>query len=335
MPTRLLHDRRNDRSLLSARPRRLRRASAASAVAGRRAHRAAVRPQLRGRRARTACCTATPRRRRSCRRSSARRRSPPATCRWSRCTSTARAPACGACCAPSPSAQLPLTIFGVAHGAGAQSRRRRRMPCRRPRDREPRLALDQLPGRRRGGRARAHRARRRHDHAPHRRAARTAGTPDATARTRDGSSSSTAASSTTPTATPTTCRTGRDGRHAARHRSRISSSRTRSTPTTCASRRRRASTAASSSSRICATRSTRCTREGDPRGLDAPKMLSVGLHCRIVGRPGRIAALARFLDYVQRHDDVWVARRIDIARHWIATHPYAAGKKATRRRQAG
>jgi allantoinase len=68
--------------------------------------------------------------------------------------------------------------------------------------------------------------------------------------------------------------------------------------------------------------------EGDPRGLDAPKMLSVGLHGRIVGRPGRIAALARFLDYVQRHDDVWVARRIDIARHWIATHPYAADKKA-------
>jgi allantoinase len=62
--------------------------------------------------------------------------------------------------------------------------------------------------------------------------------------------------------------------------------------------------------------------EGDPRGLDAPKMLSIGLHCRIVGRPARIAALARFLDYVQQHDDVWVARRIDIARHWIATHPF-------------
>ena len=64
--------------------------------------------------------------------------------------------------------------------------------------------------------------------------------------------------------------------------------------------------------------------EGDPAGLDAPKMLSIGLHCRIAGRPGRLAALARFLDYVQRHDSVWIARRIDIARHWIATHPYAA-----------
>jgi putative urate catabolism protein len=61
--------------------------------------------------------------------------------------------------------------------------------------------------------------------------------------------------------------------------------------------------------------------EGDPRGLDRPKMLSIGLHARIVGRPARLAALARFLDHVQRHEDVWVARRIDIARHWQAVHP--------------
>jgi putative urate catabolism protein len=52
-----------------------------------------------------------------------------------------------------------------------------------------------------------------------------------------------------------------------------------------------------------------------------PKMLSVGLHCRLAGRPGRAAALARFLDYVQRHDRVWVARRLDIARHWLEVHP--------------
>ncbi|MEV0947518.1 allantoinase PuuE [Rhodococcus sp. NPDC049939] len=52
----------------------------------------------------------------------------------------------------------------------------------------------------------------------------------------------------------------------------------------------------------------------------APKMLSVGLHCRIVGRPGRIAALERFLDHVQSHDRVWVARRIEIARHWRDVH---------------
>jgi peptidoglycan/xylan/chitin deacetylase (PgdA/CDA1 family) len=57
-------------------------------------------------------------------------------------------------------------------------------------------------------------------------------------------------------------------------------------------------------------------------GGERPKMLSVGLHCRVAGRPGRTAALARFLDHVQTHRDVWVCRRIDIARHWHARHPY-------------
>ena len=65
-------------------------------------------------------------------------------------------------------------------------------------------------------------------------------------------------------------------------------------------------------------------REGDPAGLDRPKMLSIGLHCRLAGRPGRIAALARFLDYVDGHHKVWITRRIDIARHWQLTHPYQA-----------
>jgi putative urate catabolism protein len=55
-------------------------------------------------------------------------------------------------------------------------------------------------------------------------------------------------------------------------------------------------------------------------GETAPKMMSVGLHCRLVGRPGRAAALARFLDYVQKHDRVWLCRRIDIARHWHEHH---------------
>ena len=63
-------------------------------------------------------------------------------------------------------------------------------------------------------------------------------------------------------------------------------------------------------------------REGDPHGLNAPKMLSVGLHCRIVGRPGRIEALERFLDYILQYSGVWVCRRIDIAQHWINTHPH-------------
>jgi allantoinase len=62
--------------------------------------------------------------------------------------------------------------------------------------------------------------------------------------------------------------------------------------------------------------------EGDPNGLNRPKMLSVGLHCRLAGRPARAAALARFLDYVQQHNHVWVTRRIDIANHWHAWHPF-------------
>ena len=57
-------------------------------------------------------------------------------------------------------------------------------------------------------------------------------------------------------------------------------------------------------------------------GETAPKMLSIGMHCRLLGRPGRLRALQRFLDYVQSHDKVWIARRIDIAEHWIRTHPH-------------
>ena len=56
-------------------------------------------------------------------------------------------------------------------------------------------------------------------------------------------------------------------------------------------------------------------------GENAPKMMSVGLHCRLVGRPGRIAALQRFLDHVMNHDRVWICRRVDIAQHWHAHHP--------------
>lgn len=60
-------------------------------------------------------------------------------------------------------------------------------------------------------------------------------------------------------------------------------------------------------------------------GETAPKMMSVGLHCRLVGRPGRLASLERFLDYVQKHDRVWICRRVDIARHWHARHPFRRG----------
>ncbi len=58
--------------------------------------------------------------------------------------------------------------------------------------------------------------------------------------------------------------------------------------------------------------------EGDER----PAMLSVGMHCRLLGRPGRFRALQRFLDHLEKHDRVWICRRVDIARHWMETHPF-------------
>ena len=58
--------------------------------------------------------------------------------------------------------------------------------------------------------------------------------------------------------------------------------------------------------------------EGDER----PAMMSVGMHCRLLGRPGPFRALQRFLDHIEKHDRVWVCRRVDVARHWIAHHPY-------------
>jgi allantoinase len=59
-------------------------------------------------------------------------------------------------------------------------------------------------------------------------------------------------------------------------------------------------------------------------GAEHPSMMSIGMHCRLLGRPGRLRALQRFLDHVQSHDRVWVCRRIDIARHWQAQHPFDA-----------
>jgi len=57
-------------------------------------------------------------------------------------------------------------------------------------------------------------------------------------------------------------------------------------------------------------------------GASAPKMMSVGLHTRLIGRPGRIGALRQFLQHVRAHSDVWICRRVDIARHWFAQHPW-------------
>jgi putative urate catabolism protein len=62
-------------------------------------------------------------------------------------------------------------------------------------------------------------------------------------------------------------------------------------------------------------------------GATAPKMMSVGLHMRLAGRPGRAAGLARFLDHVLKHEGVWICRRVDIARHWMATHPYRGSSR--------
>ena len=57
-------------------------------------------------------------------------------------------------------------------------------------------------------------------------------------------------------------------------------------------------------------------------GEERPKMMSIGMHCRLLGRPGRFEALQRFLDHIEKHDRVWVCRRVDIARHWIDKHPF-------------
>ena len=57
-------------------------------------------------------------------------------------------------------------------------------------------------------------------------------------------------------------------------------------------------------------------------GTEAPKMLSIGMHCRLLGRPGRFRALQQFLDHIGSHDRVWICRRVDIARHWISRHPF-------------
>ena len=58
-------------------------------------------------------------------------------------------------------------------------------------------------------------------------------------------------------------------------------------------------------------------------GATNPKMMSVGLHCRLIGRPARFAGLVKFIDHVQKHEKVWIARRLDIAKHWIKLHPYS------------
>jgi len=55
-------------------------------------------------------------------------------------------------------------------------------------------------------------------------------------------------------------------------------------------------------------------------GRTSPKMMSVGLHCRIIGKPGRIQSLKKFLDYIIKHEDIWICKRVDIAKHWIKNY---------------
>ncbi len=69
-------------------------------------------------------------------------------------------------------------------------------------------------------------------------------------------------------------------------------------------------------------------------GAETPKLLNIGMHCRMLGRPARFRALQRFLDHVERHDRVWIARRIDIARHWKRVHPFDAAAAFTWERAA-
>ena len=64
-------------------------------------------------------------------------------------------------------------------------------------------------------------------------------------------------------------------------------------------------------------------------GAECPRMMSIGLHCRVVGRPGRAQALARFMDYVQSHEGVWLCRREEIAKHWRANFPMRRRERAT------
>ncbi len=61
-------------------------------------------------------------------------------------------------------------------------------------------------------------------------------------------------------------------------------------------------------------------------GEDHPTMMSIGMHCRLLGRPARFKALQRFLDHIEKHDRVWVCRRIDIAKHWIKEHPFKSSE---------
>jgi allantoinase len=130
----------------------------------------------------------------------------------------------------------------------------------------------------------------------------------------------TAASSTTATTTATTCRSGPRSAPPMAACCRIWSCPTRWMPTTCASPPRRASTPRTHFFDYLRDSFDVLYAEGRRH----PAMLSIGMHCRLLGRPGRFIALQRFLDHIEQFDRVWVCRRIDVARHWATRHPWQA-----------
>ena len=230
--------------------------------------------------------------------------------------------------------ELPLTVFGVGMALRAPPRAASARSCAAA-TRSPATACAGSTTRtcpRRSSASTWRAATAAHARADRRRSGRSAGTPAATARTRAAWSSSTAATSTTATTTATTCRSGPRSRRATARRRRTWSCPTRSTPTTCASSQAQGFNTGEHFFTYLRDSFDVLYAEGDPDGLDRPKMMSIGMHCRLLGKPGpdrRAAALPR--PRRSRTTRVWVARRIDIARHWRDdSTPSAAGRRVAR-----
>jgi peptidoglycan/xylan/chitin deacetylase (PgdA/CDA1 family) len=216
--------------------------------------------------------------------------------------------------------RLPLTVFGVAMALERNPEVAARDRRAGPRDRLPRLAVDPLSEHRRGDRARAH-ADRRREPAPGQRARLRSGWYTG----RDSPNTrrlvvehggflydSDYYGDDLPFWTAVTTADGRTHPHLI-------------VPYTLDANDMRFASAAGFAN---GTEFFEYLRDAFDvlyaEGAERPKMMSIGMHCRLLGRPGRLASLQRFLDHVARHDRVWICRRADIARHWIERHPYAA-----------
>ena len=208
--------------------------------------------------------------------------------------------------------KLPVTLFACARALGGQPAGRRGDRRHRLGHLRPRLSLDQAlrAGRSRG--ARPDRARRRADPRDHRQADARAGTAATRRpRTRGGSSSRMAGFSTTATPITTNCRIGcgsGDKPHLVIPYSL----------TTNDVKFGRGMFGPGEDFFAYLRDSFDLLYE---EGADRPRMMSIGLHMRLSGHPGRAKALIRFIEHIMSHDRVWICRREDIARHWIATHP--------------